>query len=218
MPQVATATVGGGAAAFAPGVALVPVRYVGPAFAKKDNLLGTKRRWLRGETIQVPAEDARRYLKHCSVWRHGDEPWDQAQPPQRLSDAQVVEAMRGGNLGLLERCEPEIYALIAGAGSPAAPLEPAPGAPLREADGEALQAFVPALAQALTQIGAVADKLDAVAPLLAAFPPLWEGCMAAEQSAKNRPDVLRKLAALRPSEPRQAGLELPETQIQGLTQ
>lgn len=169
-----------------PTPAPMPVRYVGGAFAKRDNLLGTKRVWARGEILMVPADEARRYLKHKNVWRHADDPWDEAALPAALSAEAVLDALRRGDLEALKDAEPAIYALLS------APDQPSDG-PLRDADATALEQYVPALAQALTQVGAVADKIDTVADLLRSFPPLWDGCMEAEKAAKGRSEVIRKL-------------------------
>lgn len=182
---------------------LVGVRYVGPQAQKDDTLLYVRNRtWRRGEVLQVPPGEAAKYFRHPSVWLPEDAPWDEAAAVRALTDAELVQAFRAGDAGRLQHHEPAALAKLVEAVQPSRAEAHAPAArKLADDDAARLNQYVAGLGQALVQgvSASVFQKLEMVHELIRAYPPLIEACITAEGEGKDRPDVMKRLIALRPN-------------------
>lgn len=188
-----------GAGAFAG--PLVGIRYVGNLPSKRDTLLNRPRReWRRGEVIDVTEADAKSYLKHPTVWRRADEPWEGGPVPLRLSDEQLGRAVRAWDVDRLS-ADAEIATRLGPLfeGEVAPESVRAPGTRLDHDDAARLLDFVPGLAAAMVMgpEREVLRQIDSIKPLLLAFPPLLDACIAAEESGLMRKGLGGRLQALR---------------------
>lgn len=173
----------------------VGVRYVGRAAEKKDTLLYRRDLvWRRGEVKAVPVSDARRYLNHPMVWVPEDQPWDAAAVAPGLADGPLAQAVRAGDLAVLERHEPAAMARLRAQMQPV--TSGGHSAPLDATDAQQLVTFVPHLVAALLNGNqrAVQRQLELAEPLLRAFAPLLEASIEAERSGMARDMVLGQLA------------------------
>jgi hypothetical protein len=177
---------------------VVPIRYIGSQSPKPDTLLGHRERvWVTGEVIAVPPAEARSYLKHPTLYQPAEAPWSLSEAPVDRSPATVLRLIEREDWDGLRAARPDLVERLL-CFLEADPVSRKTVESLDAQDGARLEQYVPALAQVVVQgqANTVFSKLDLLAALLLAYPPLQAAVLEAERVGQGRQPVLRKIESL----------------------